>query len=775
MWKRRVPTACNKYDVNEKLKHNCHTLGLRVVPHNLKRRTQPGGNVLGVAGLLPPRTQKTRLCSARFSRYQSSRYCLQKVSSKRPLSDDAAGDSEKEGGESDTESGGDDSNNGSGGEPPSGGGNGDENGDSSPEPSGEGSGSPSIQFALHTFSYPVRALKRLYTYLIELPPGVLTPFLMATCSLSAALLSVWSQQRSAEKVARERAESEEQKKLESIQRSRQQHLARFTEPLLITANQLQRRLYDLATRGSEGQAWLPHEDSARGLLYSVYLLGRYLGIRRILLQESPSFNYGRPIEDRLYKTILKRIDFMLTASSAELERMHQIPTTDTAPESTGDLAASRGRSPFQLTQYEVTSMGELMRRQRWDGQTSQYGKPSSSGVGSGDAVLAFPDFQELLSERAGNNTVQSWFEPACAAFAGLPSSRSGVAEAQAGHMHSSWARIAMLQSALLDLIDLIDPLHSTVQAHERLRLYHYPAGHTPMPAVLRYLDANEVRDGCYGKFTSGIPGALRWLRNTGKLEAILGARTCRLPSQAGVDHNNVVTVFVKKVAVGTRSVGGKGQTVPNCPYCQKVLIHLEKMGKPYVLVEIDLKNKPWWYLNLNPTGRVPSIFHKGRLTEDSSAICDFLEARETFSTSTVLDCSATKPSSHDFFQSFMQAVYSKSEEDTARYTAELMEGIRELDAELRDNCKPFFGGRNIARLDMERYPQLLHVEMAGEVLMNARIPDECTALRKYMARMSEHPSVKVTVPSQESIVAGWKEAWVDENQQSSLASFWIRR
>lgn len=44
-----------------------------------------------------------------------------------------------------------------------------------------------------------------------------------------------------------------------------------------------------------------------------------------------------------------------------------------------------------------------------------------------------------------------------------------------------------------------------------------------------------------------------------------------------------------------------------CPFVQRSVITLEEKGVPYALEYIDIKNKPEWFLELSPLGKVPVL------------------------------------------------------------------------------------------------------------------------------------------------------------------------
>ncbi|XP_023571336.1 glutathione S-transferase omega-1 isoform X2 [Octodon degus] len=63
-----------------------------------------------------------------------------------------------------------------------------------------------------------------------------------------------------------------------------------------------------------------------------------------------------------------------------------------------------------------------------------------------------------------------------------------------------------------------------------------------------------------------------------------------------------------------------------CPYAQRVLLVLMTKGIRHEVVNINLKNKPEWFLEKNPLGLVPVLENsQGQLISDSVIICDYLD------------------------------------------------------------------------------------------------------------------------------------------------------
>jgi len=63
-----------------------------------------------------------------------------------------------------------------------------------------------------------------------------------------------------------------------------------------------------------------------------------------------------------------------------------------------------------------------------------------------------------------------------------------------------------------------------------------------------------------------------------------------------------------------------------CPFCARVRIALAEKGLDYETVEIDLRNRPDWIYELNPTGKVP-VVDDGFAPPESAVIMEYLDDR----------------------------------------------------------------------------------------------------------------------------------------------------
>ncbi|MBC3918398.1 glutathione S-transferase family protein [Undibacterium sp. CY18W] len=62
-----------------------------------------------------------------------------------------------------------------------------------------------------------------------------------------------------------------------------------------------------------------------------------------------------------------------------------------------------------------------------------------------------------------------------------------------------------------------------------------------------------------------------------------------------------------------------------CPYVQRAAITLTEKGLDFDRVDIDLANKPDWFLQVSPLGKTPVLLVDGQVIFESAVICEYLD------------------------------------------------------------------------------------------------------------------------------------------------------
>ncbi len=65
-----------------------------------------------------------------------------------------------------------------------------------------------------------------------------------------------------------------------------------------------------------------------------------------------------------------------------------------------------------------------------------------------------------------------------------------------------------------------------------------------------------------------------------------------------------------------------------CPYVQRAVIALTEKGVAFERIDIDLANKPDWFLAISPLGKTPVLVVGGHAIFESAVILEYLEETE---------------------------------------------------------------------------------------------------------------------------------------------------
>src|SRR5258708_21466022 len=66
-----------------------------------------------------------------------------------------------------------------------------------------------------------------------------------------------------------------------------------------------------------------------------------------------------------------------------------------------------------------------------------------------------------------------------------------------------------------------------------------------------------------------------------------------------------------------------------CPYVQRAVIALTEKGVAFERIDIDLANKPAWFLAISPLGKTPVLQVRDTAIFESAAILEYLEETES--------------------------------------------------------------------------------------------------------------------------------------------------
>ena len=184
-----------------------------------------------------------------------------------------------------------------------------------------------------------------------------------------------------------------------------------------------------------------------------------------------------------------------------------------------------------------------------------------------------------------------------------------------------------------------------------------------------------------------------------------------------------------------------------CPYVQRVAIVLAEKGVPFERTDIDLENKPDWFMAISPRGKVPLLKVGDDVLFESSAIVEYLD--ETHGPRLHPENPVTR-ARHRAWMEFGSAVLGdiwtlevtseKKAFDTA--VAGLKEKFARVESELGEG--PYFADENFTIVDAVFAPAFRIFETFDDVA-DLGVFDGLPKVRKWRAALANRPSVREAV------------------------------
>ncbi|XP_057979501.1 glutathione S-transferase DHAR2-like [Malania oleifera] len=200
-----------------------------------------------------------------------------------------------------------------------------------------------------------------------------------------------------------------------------------------------------------------------------------------------------------------------------------------------------------------------------------------------------------------------------------------------------------------------------------------------------------------------------------------------------------------KAAVGALDALG------DCPFTQRVLLTLEEKKVPYKLHLIDVSNKPKWFLEVNPEGKVPVVKFDDKWVADSDVIVGILEEKypnPPLSTPAEFASVGSK-----IFSTFVTFLKSKDPSDGSEQA--LLAELKALDEHLKAHG-PYVSGENVTAVDLSLAPKLYHLEVALGHFKGWTVPESLSHVLNYMKSLFSRESFEKTKAAKEYVIAGWK-------------------
>jgi len=155
-----------------------------------------------------------------------------------------------------------------------------------------------------------------------------------------------------------------------------------------------------------------------------------------------------------------------------------------------------------------------------------------------------------------------------------------------------------------------------------------------------------------------------------------------------------------------------------CPYVQRAVIALTEKGVPFERVDVDLANKPDWFLKISPLGKTPVLQVGDTAIFESAVILEYLEETQP---KPLHPADALRRAEHRSWIEFSSAVlndiaglYSAPDEAAFKAKASQLEA-RFARLEARITASPWFEGEAFSLVDAVFGPVFRYFDVFDEI------------------------------------------------------------
>lgn len=184
-----------------------------------------------------------------------------------------------------------------------------------------------------------------------------------------------------------------------------------------------------------------------------------------------------------------------------------------------------------------------------------------------------------------------------------------------------------------------------------------------------------------------------------------------------------------------------------CPYVQRAAIALSEKNVPVERIDIDLRNKPAWFLAMSPLGKTPVLKVGDQPIFESAVICEYLE--DTVGPALHPQDPLTRARHRGWIEfasvtlNNIGSLYSAKEEAAYSDASNaLIQRFVQIEGVLQDG--PYFNGRHFSLVDAAFAPVFRYFDVfdaVSGVTFFAHTPK----VRAWRLALSKRPSVEYAV------------------------------
>jgi glutathione S-transferase len=184
-----------------------------------------------------------------------------------------------------------------------------------------------------------------------------------------------------------------------------------------------------------------------------------------------------------------------------------------------------------------------------------------------------------------------------------------------------------------------------------------------------------------------------------------------------------------------------------CPYVQRAVISLTEKNVPFERVDIDLANKPDWFLSLSPLGKTPVLVVEERAIFESAVILEYLEETQINPLHPVDPLTRAE---HRAWMEFGSAIlnviaslYSASDLETFKAKVrDLSTKFGQIDARLGEG--PYFDGTHFSLIDTVFGPIFRYFDVF-DTIADLGVFDEKPKVQAWRSALAVRNSIQTAV------------------------------
>ena len=210
-----------------------------------------------------------------------------------------------------------------------------------------------------------------------------------------------------------------------------------------------------------------------------------------------------------------------------------------------------------------------------------------------------------------------------------------------------------------------------------------------------------------------------------------------------------------------------GHGVGDCPFSHRatMFMKLKLDDARYTIKPVSMTSKPQWFLDMNPTGGVPVLVDHDA---DNKVIADSAEITKYMESVIPEPCCSTdyngqaQDACMGVFGKFAAFMKNKENAKTDELKLALVQELKKMNDYLDSSEQQggFLLGDVLSELDCMILPRLKHILVAGKHYLNFDIPEEFTALTKYIEHGQQCDVFAKTCCANEEILHGWSKYFI---------------